>query len=122
TNGHYQLTRESLRRAARSGRNADEIVATIEELQGKPLPPETAALIRRWAKNWGTGALAGATLLQVETPEILESLLALPEVRRHLQPIPDAPTLALVRPESVETLRPLLADRGMELTDRIRTS
>lgn len=120
--GHYQMTRESLRRAARSGRTADEIVATIEELQGKPLPTETAALIRRWAKNWGTGALARATLLQVETPEILESLLALPEVRRHVQPIPDAPTLALVRPESVETLRPLLADRGMELTDRIRTS
>ncbi|HEX5417634.1 MAG TPA: helicase-associated domain-containing protein, partial [Chloroflexota bacterium] len=120
--GHHRLSRESLRRAARNGRSAEEIITTLEALQGTPALPETAELIRRWAKNWGTGSLAEATLLQVETPEILESLLAVPEVRRHLQSIPGAPTLALVRPESVATLRPLLADRGMELTDRIRTS
>lgn len=122
TEGKYRLSRDSLRRAARSGLSAEEIIVTIENLQGERLSSETADLIRRWAKNWGTGVLAEAMLLQVETPEILESLLAVSEVRRHLQPIPGAPTLAIVRPDSIDRLRPLLAERGMELTDRFRTS
>lgn len=118
--GGYQLTSASLRQAARNGLSADEIIAKIEKLQNNALSAEAAELIRRWAKNWGTGALAPALLLQVETPEILRDLFAVPEIRRLLQPIPGVPTLALVRPESADTLRALLAAQGMELAGQIR--
>ena len=80
--------------------------------------PEPAALIRRWAKDWGRGALIETAVLQVEQAETLTDLLADPEVKADLQPVPGAPRLALVRPEAVARLRTLLTARGMTLDDR----
>ena len=116
--GGMRLTAASLRRGAKSGRSADEILATLVLLQGKPLIPEVAALVRRWAKDWGSGALFQSAFLQVDQPETLTDLLADPEVRSHLQRLPGAPTIALVRPDGVAELRSLLESRGMSLGDQ----
>ncbi len=118
-NGDLHLTPESLRRAARAKQTADEMIATLERLQAGPLLPEVAAFIRRWAKDWGRGALVETVLLQVEQPETLADLLADPEMKPHLQSVPGAPTLALVKPESTKRVRELLSARGMSLGDRL---
>lgn len=117
--GALRLSPASLRRGAKAKLAADEIVATLERLHAGPLPPEVPALVRRWAKDWGRGALLETALLQVEQPGTLTDLLADPEVKPHLQAVPGAPTLALVRPEAVERLRALLDARGMALGDRL---
>jgi len=110
-----QLTPDSLRKGARSGLDADGIIAILERLSGGTLPDEPAALVRRWAKDWGSGALYDATILQLDQPQQLADLLADPEVRPLIQPILGAPTIAIVPPESRERLRTLLEARGMSL-------
>jgi hypothetical protein len=115
-----RLTAASLRRGARAGLAAEAILGTLERLQGEPLLPEVPALVRRWAKDWGSGALFQSAMLQVDQPETLSDLLADPEVRPHLQRLPGVSTFALVRPESVDRLRTLLESRGMALDERPR--
>jgi hypothetical protein len=117
--GEMRLTSASLRRAARAKRSADEMIATLERLQAGPLLPEVAAFVRKWAKDWGRGALVESVILQVAQAETLSDLLADPEVKLHLQAIPSAPTLALVRSGSVDRLRELLDARGMALGDQL---
>jgi hypothetical protein len=112
-NGQLQITPDSLRRGARSGYDADAVVATLERLTGGTLPGDPAALVRRWAKDWGSGTIYDATILQLETAQQLTDLLADPEIRPLLQPIPDAPTIALVQAKSRKRLRELLEARGM---------
>ncbi len=115
--GNLRLTSESLRRGARTGISADGIIAILERISCGTLPDEPAALIRRWAKDWGSGAIYDATILQLDQPEQLADLLADPDVRPHLQPIPGAPTIAIVPPASRKRLRTLLEARGMTLRD-----
>ncbi len=79
-------------------------------------------MVRRWAKDWGEGALVEAALLQVDAPDVLAALFADPELRAHLQRLPGAPTLAVVRRESIDRVRTTLSARGMTLGDRLRSS
>jgi hypothetical protein len=115
--GRLRLTPESLRRGARTGLDADGIIAILERLSAGALPDEPAALVRRWAKDWGSGAIYDATILQLDQPQQLADLLADPEVRPHLQPIPGVLTIAIVPPRSRKRLWTLLEARGMSLRD-----
>lgn len=117
--GSSRLIRASLRQAARNGLEPDAIIETLEQLKGRPLPPEMATLVRQHAKDWGTGALVDAVVLQVEQSELLIGLLADSELKPHLQAIPGAPTLALVRREAAERVRAALTSRGMDLRDHL---
>ncbi len=117
--GAMRLSSESLRRGAKAGLSAEDILTTLERLHAGPLPAETTALIRRWAKDWGQGALIEATLLQVDQPETLTDLLADPDVRPSLQTVPGAPTLALIRADAVEHVRAILNERGMVLVNHL---
>ena len=116
-NGRLRLTPDSLRRGARTGLDADGIIALLERLSGGTLTDEPAALVRRWAKGWGSGALYDATILHLDQPQQLADLLADPDVRPLIQPIPDAPTIALVQPKTHKRLRTLLEARGMMIGD-----
>jgi hypothetical protein len=100
-----------------TSRTAEEIIATLERLQAGPLPEEVRALVRRWAKEWGRGAIAQVALLQVENEEIMRGLLEDSDLRRHLQAVPGNPVLATIPPEDVSYVRALLKERGMELGD-----
>jgi hypothetical protein len=114
-NGRLQITPDSLRRGAQFGLDADAVVAILERLSGGTLPGDPAALVRRWTKDWGNGAIYDATILQLETPQQLTDLMADPEIRPLLQTISDAPTIAIVQSNSRERLRELLEARGMAL-------
>lgn len=116
-NGALQLTPDSLRQGARTSLDADAIIAILERLSGGTLPDEPAALVRRWAKDWGSGALYDATILQLDQPQQLADLLADPEIRPLLQAVPAAPTIAIVEPKARKRLRTLLEARGMTLGD-----
>jgi hypothetical protein len=118
-NGTMRLNAESLRRGAKAGLSAEDILTTLERFHAGPLSGETTALIRRWAKDWGQGALIEATLLQVDHPDSLIDLLADPDVRTSLQPVPGAPTLALIRDNAVEHVRAVLNERGMILANHL---
>ncbi|MBX3069952.1 MAG: helicase-associated domain-containing protein [Thermomicrobiales bacterium] len=108
-----RMTESSLRRSAKSGLGAEAVLAILEQLHGGPLPPEAAAFVRRWTKDWGSGALFDATILQVDQPETLNDLLSDPETGPCLTRLAGSQTLALVVDGASRTLRKLLAERGM---------
>lgn len=112
--GSYRLTRASLRRAAKRF-GPDDIARDLAHLQGAPLSEHVKTLIQRWTKHWGTAALEEVTLLQVDSADILESLLAAPELRPYLQRLQGSATSALVRTEGLDIVRQALEERGMEL-------
>lgn len=114
-----RLSSESLREGAKAGLSDEDILTILERLHAGSLPAETAALIRRWAKDWGQDALIEATLVQVDQPETLTDLLADPDVRPFLQTVPGTPTLALIRSDAVEHIRAFLKERGMTLVDHL---
>jgi len=112
--GAYRLTRTSLRRAAKKY-GPEDIIQTLTHLHGEPLPDSVVALIQNRTKDWGDAALAEVLLLQVNSGEILESLLQDPDLRPNLQRLQGSSTCALVRPEGADVVRAALQERGMEL-------
>jgi hypothetical protein len=114
-----RLTEESLRRAAQGGMTPEEILTVLDDYGAGEMPPAIATLVRRWAKDWGRGALADVTLLQVEQSATLGDLLTDPAVKRYLTPVPQSATLAVVRQEGVAAVRAALAARGVELDSRL---
>lgn len=117
--GAMQLTQDSLMGAVEQGLDAEKIIAVLERWHTGPLPPEVHAMVRRWAKAWGRGALVDAVLLQVESPEVLADLMADPEIGPQLQRVPGANALAVVRREAAGDVRSALEGRGMKLEDRL---
>ncbi|PZS03863.1 MAG: hypothetical protein DLM70_08490 [Chloroflexi bacterium] len=120
-----RLTPGSLQRVANSrngkGRpySADQILDRLRRMSVAPLPEEITMVVRRWAKDWGLGALAEVTLLRVENEEAMKYLQADDELGPFLQAIPDAPMLAAIRSEQAEKVRGILLERGMDLGDQI---
>ncbi len=122
TDGSVRITPASLRRAVDTARDhssgsAEEIIGTLERLHDGPLPEEVRALVRRWAKEWGRGAISQVAMLQVENEEIMQGLLEDTDLRSHLQAVPGNPVLATISPDDVAYVRALLEERGMELGD-----
>jgi hypothetical protein len=114
-----RVTPASLRRAARGGLTAPQVLAVLTSYAQPPLPPEVTALVQRWAKDWGRSALVGASILQVDQAATLSDLLADPAIGRYLTPVPDVPTLAIVRSEGVAAVREGLAARGVDISDQL---
>jgi hypothetical protein len=117
--GQLRLTPASLRQGARATGDHDELIAAIQRFHAGPLLPDVKTLIQTWAKDWGTGRLASVVLLQVDTPEILTSLLADPELHGLVRQLSPSATTAIVRPDAVEQVRALLLARGMQLRDTV---
>jgi hypothetical protein len=111
--------RQTARDIGREHDPASVVLRRLERLQGGPLPEEVVPMVRRWAQDWGRGALLETVLLQVERPEIMAELLADPELQRVLQVVPGAPALAMVQASHAERVRAALEDRGMALQSRL---
>lgn len=115
-----QITPASLRQSAQAGMTPEEILEVLEDYHSGPVRPEIIALVRRWARNWGRGGLAGVTLLQLELASTLADLLTDPAVKRYLTPLPKNPNLVLVHPEGEDAVRQALAARGVGLSERLQ--
>ena len=105
SNGALRLTRESLRRGAKLGLDADEVLRRLGQASVADVPSALQAFVRRWAKNWGSGSLQDVTLLQVESADVLRDLLADPELRPDLSALPGSSVHAVVRKTAVKRLK-----------------
>ena len=114
-----RVTPESLRGAAQAGLTPEEVLDVLQTYTRDPLPSEVTALVQRWAKDWGRGALVGATVLQVEQPATLADLLADAAVRHYITPVPEVSTLAIVQNNGAGAVREALAARGVTVSDQL---
>lgn len=123
--GGYQITAETVARAARTGLSAPEILNRLAAVQRGPVSAALARRIRAWAKHYGDGAIEDVLLVQFRDQEVLEELLADPEIAALIRPFTPAPTKGLARVRAsdlgaaLDKLRALLAERGIELKDKL---
>jgi hypothetical protein len=117
----YAISAATVQRAVRAGLTAPQIVERLAAVHQGPVPEGLARRIRAWAGHYGAAALEPLTLLQVRDAATLNELLADPEVAALLQPFKPAAgkALARVKPEEVEKLRALLAERGVDLDSKL---
>ncbi|HLF26212.1 MAG TPA: helicase-associated domain-containing protein [Anaerolineae bacterium] len=120
--GRYGITAETIGRATRSGLTAHDILDRLAAIQRGSLPDALARRIRAWAKHYGDAALEEIALLQVRDAQTLEELLADPELGPLLKRF--APNrhqaLARIQTTDMEQLRRLLAERGIDLSDKLK--
>jgi len=105
----YQLSPESLSRAASQGLR----IIHLEKLLNKfsePPPPSLIEALRQWEKEGGQVRIHPGIILRVETPKILQVLRDSPAGRFIDDPL--GPTSALIKPDAIEKVSAALARLG----------
>ncbi len=117
----YALSAATVGRALRAGLTAPQIAARLQAVHRGPVPAVLLKRIRAWARHYGAAALEPVTLLQMRDAATLKELMADPDLAPLLQPFQPSPAKALarVRPQDVEKLRTLLAERGVDIEDKL---
>ncbi|MEI7846619.1 MAG: helicase-associated domain-containing protein [Chloroflexota bacterium] len=129
TDGSWQLTRESIRRALKPGRKLSELLSL---LQNRVFPTRTAArkyelpppsipallelALRSWAGTSYPITLQNVILIQCPSEKIYQAVIASPLMKSLLKGH-RAPDLLFADPAQIETLRQQLAWLGWKVTD-----
>ena len=114
----YRITPDSLERAGQQGLKPAHLVALLKKHTAGPLPPTQLQALERWERHGAQVRLESATLIRVDSPDVLAAVHASPAAR-YLSEDLNA-TTALVRPGSEEKLISALAEAG--LLARVRLS
>ncbi len=117
----WGLTAGSVGRAVGNGWNANSILEALRAVHMGPLPPAIEAVIKTWARHYGTARMQTLTLIQFDTAEVLEELLHDPELAPLLVrfgPPDSLRALASTRPEDAGHVRTLLLARGLDIDDQ----
>ena len=103
----------SLARAAKQGIKVSHILTFLQKSVGEnALPPALVGALRRWERTGPEAALKEMVILKLKSPELLETLLRTPGVRRYLGERL-GPVLVEVRVSEVGELRRALAELGL---------
>jgi hypothetical protein len=117
TDAGWRVTAASVHRAQTLGLDAQGILSTLRQLTGAEPPPALTARIKAWSRHYGDANLRTITLVEFQDQATLEELLADPELKPYLTPFKPGVGLGLatVEPTQVETLKRLLAARGVSV-------
>jgi hypothetical protein len=113
----WRITGDSVARARAANLDALAIIRELETLALGGVPPLLQRRIKAWCKHFGDASLSRVTLLRFRDQPTTDELLADPELQPYLQPFHPEAKLGLVAviAENIETVRTLLAERGVEL-------
>lgn len=118
--GELRVTTASLRRAAEAGLKPEEVLATLQAFSRTPIPPAVKQAISAGVRRWGEIGVSPAVLVQVESREILDQLLAEPGLAGLLRRLKEQETIAVARLEDVERLSEALAALGINPSRVVR--
>lgn len=107
---HYYVTPSSLERAAKQGLQPAHLHTFLSRIPDLPIPPSLLKALKRFEKQGTQAWLEKATLLRVDTPEIIEALQKSPAAR-HISDVLN-PTTVLVKAGKLEKVRNALAELG----------
>ena len=123
SDGVYHITETSVGAALRHHfKDVPSLLQELKKLHRGSLPQRLVLRIKAWGHHFGDAALSSLTLLQVKDQDTLIELFADPEVAPYLSAFkPSArKALAVVDEEKLETLRELLAERGMKVSGGLK--
>ncbi len=109
----YQLSAAGLRRAAEQGVPLDAIRAFLRRTSGDNVPDAVYRLLDGWEKAGGADVwLERAVVLRSSAPDVLQTILETPELRRFLG-AQLGPNAVIVRAEQSEALVAALQQHGI---------
>lgn len=94
----YRLTPVALARALREKVSVEQVLAFLERVGGRRVPPNVSVSLRDWAEKFGVVRLRRAMVLQVRKEITLQELRTLPQTAPYLVEIL-SPRAALVKEE-----------------------
>ncbi|HQE93244.1 MAG TPA: helicase-associated domain-containing protein [Anaerolineae bacterium] len=116
TDGRWQLTPSSVRRAVSTGLDIPDIIELLERMTGTPLSAEWHKQLKAWGKHYGSGQIAPVLLLHLESDEALQELRrADRRLSRWIHPLPQAPGLGVIDEKHWEELQSLLTEWGIDM-------
>ena len=116
----YRLTGDSLRRAGEQGISTQHIQAFLQRVTEQPLPKSVITMLSSTRADGDAAAvLDQMVVLQVDSPEMMKSILEVGETRRYLGKLL-GPTAVAVRANQWQGLLEELQKRGI-LVDNLMT-
>lgn len=112
-----RLTEASVERGLKSGLSLSDIVATLEQHSGAPLPQNVTYSLTNWAESFRMIRVhPDVTLLELPDTEALDAVVSSPRWGR-LVVTRLSPTLALIDSDRADDLFVLLKRRGVDCRD-----
>jgi hypothetical protein len=120
--GRIFLTQSAVQDAIEQGLGVLEILNRLQHVHLGPLPRWVEIKVRAWGHYYGNAAMETVTLVQIQDEETLNELLAEPELRGLLSTFKPSrrKALAWVPADKIDSLREILADRGMNLKEGLK--
>ena len=120
--GRTFLTQSAVQGAIEQGLGIQEILGRLQQVHLGPLPRWVEIKIRAWGHYYGNAAMETVTLVQIQDEKILVELLAEPELQGLLSAFKPSKSkvLAWVSMENIDSLREILAERGMRLKEGLK--
>lgn len=115
----WRITPASVRRAQKGGMDAAAILSELRDLAAGGVPGALQANIKAWGKHYGDASFQTVTLLEFQSQEVLDELLADSRLRRYLKPFKTKARLglALVALENLAAVSALLAELGVNIKE-----
>jgi len=107
----FHLTVGSLGRALARGVRIEQVLAFLQQVSERPVPPNVVGQLHLWAGRFGQVELEEVTVLRVKNEQVLKELSLLPETRSLIGEVL-SPTSVLVRKRDIARLRKELQALG----------
>ncbi len=113
---HARLTRESIGAAVERKISVPTMLSQLKQVHRGPLPAELITRLKAWGKYYGDAQMGTMTLIEFRDEQARAELLSDPRLKPYLTRFDAGQRpLALVRSDSVERVKELLAERGVEI-------
>ncbi len=115
----WRVTRAAVERARVAGLDAPRIIGELGTLALGGVPVELQRRIKAWCKHFGDARTSQVTFIHFRDQAAADELLADSELQPYLTPFHPEARLGLtaIAPEQIETVRKILAERGVELQE-----
>jgi len=115
---HARITPASVATATNQNISVPTMIARLRQVHRGDIPAELITRLKAWGKYFGNAKLGTLTLIEFRDEQARAELLDDPKLKKHLERF-DAGNrpLALVRAESLERVKELLAERGVDIRE-----
>ncbi len=115
---HARITPASVAAATQKHLAVPEMIARLKQVHRGKIPDSLVMRLKAWGKYYGGAKLGTLTLIEFRDEPARAELLDDPELKPCLEPFDAGKRpLALVRADSLERVKALLAERGVEIRE-----
>jgi len=113
--GQWRLSQSTVRRCGGSRAKVMDLLQELNALSRSPLPAALVERIKAWGNYYGQVDMAQVVLMEFQSRAVLDELLALPALRKHLRSIDEKQPLAIADRKDVAQVKKILTRLGVTI-------